>query len=257
MVEFKKIIDILKLYIKYNIYPLLILLTAIIYILSIIILILSGNSIVLYYFGNILSKLFSFNYIYEQNNINLIDKYVNSNEKFLMVFNHRSPFDTIVCLSLFKRNTYLLKTYYGKAIPLSNYIFKYMNLLSVQEKNTTDEIINYTKNRKYGQNVLALAPDQCKLPDEIINDGVGSFRTGAFVGMFPIMPIIIKYNNNFLDFKWENNETFLHCLFKVFLYKDYFIKVKVLDMVYPDENSSIEEYRDKVHNIMSLEYNKL
>lgn len=258
MTDIKKIIDLFELYFDYMLTPVYFIICCIIYMIAIILLIISGNPIILYYVGKIFSIFLSFNYIYDQNNINLIDKYIDSNEKFLVVFNHRTAFDVITCLSIFKRNTYLLKTEFPKSIPLSKYVFKYMNLLTVEEKNNTSQkIIDYTNTRKYGQNVLALAPDQCKFPDEIINDGMGEFKTGAFVGMFPIMPIIIKYNDAYLDFKWENGETFIHSLLKVFLYRNYKIKVRVLDMVYPDENSTIDQYKDKVRNIMSIAYNNL
>ena len=122
---------------------------------------------------------------------------------------------------------------------------------------TTEKIIEYTKNRKVGERVLAVAPDggNCSIDPD---NKVAELKTGAFVGKFPILPIVIKYDkDNYLNFKHELGETLMDCILKGFLYLNHNVKIKVLDMVYPSDDESIIEYKDRVHALISDEYKNI
>jgi 1-acyl-sn-glycerol-3-phosphate acyltransferase len=229
----------------------------VIYIIAVIIILLFDYTDALYYASNIISKILTINYIYDNDNIKMIDNYVNSDEKILITVNHRSAFDVLLFLSMFKKLSCVIFSEGPDKIPLLSKISKKFKNLCVGKKNTVQKIIEFTNNRKKGDNILIIAPDECRYPDDITECNIAKFRTGAFVPMVPIVPIIIKYEDTRLDYMWENKETLYHAFFKVFLSKDYNIKVKVLDKVCPDENSTIEQYRDKVRKIMSDEYDKL
>ena len=49
----------------------------------------------------------------------------------------------------------------------------------------------------------------------------------------------------------------LHSCLKLFLVQNYKIKIKVCDMIEKIENETIEEYKDRVYNIMNDQYNKM
>ena len=49
----------------------------------------------------------------------------------------------------------------------------------------------------------------------------------------------------------------LHSYMKVFLVENYNITVKIGDMIEPDEKESVDEYKDRVYNIMNREYKEL
>lgn len=229
----------------------------IIYILAVIIFLLFDYNDIIYYASNVVSKILSLNYIYDSDNIKMIDNYIDSDEKLLITVNHRSIYDVLIFLSMFRRLSCVIFSDGPSKIPFFIKVTEKLKCLCVGKKNTVTKITEFVKNRKKGDNILVIAPDQCIYPDDVTECNIGKFRTGAFVPMVPIVPIIIKYEDTRLDYMWENKESIYHAFFKVFLSNNYNIKIKVLDKVLPDENSTIEQYRDKVHKIMSYEYDKL
>ena len=72
-----------------------------------------------------------------------------------------------------------------------------------------------------------------------------------------ILPIIIKYEDDTLDYNKELGESVIDAYFKLFLVENYKIKIKVGDIINPDKNESIEEYKNRVYNIMNREYKEL
>ncbi len=49
----------------------------------------------------------------------------------------------------------------------------------------------------------------------------------------------------------------LHSYLKVFLVENYNITIKIGDMIEPDEKEGVEEYKDKVYNIMNEQYKNI
>jgi len=49
----------------------------------------------------------------------------------------------------------------------------------------------------------------------------------------------------------------LHSYLKVFLVENYNITIKIGDIIEPDEKESVEEYKDKVYNIMNKDYKNI
>ena len=81
---------------------------------------------------------------------------------------------------------------------------------------------------------------------------LSEFRTGAFVSLKPILPVIIKYNPYYKDSK--RKFTVIHIITNI---NNLNYKIKVLDPIYPEENDTIESFRDRVYEIMNKEKNKL
>ena len=77
---------------------------------------------------------------------------------------------------------------------------------------------------------------------------------GAFVHKYPILPIVVKYEDESLHHNHDNGESMLHSCLKLFLVKDYNINIKVCDMVEYKEDETIDEYKDRVYKIMNDTY---
>ena len=160
-------------------------------------------------------------------------------------------------MALFDNITFLLNSNLPSYYPFFDKVYKAMNMIYTSNGKTTEKIIEYTKNRKVGERVLAVAPDggNCSIDPD---NKVAELKTGAFVGKFPILPIVIKYDkDNYLNFKHELGETLMDCILKGFLYLNHNVKIKVLDMVYPSDDESIIEYKDRVHALISDEYKNI
>ena len=205
----------------------------------------------------IIMDCLSINLIYDKDNIDIFNKYANSDLKFITIFNHTNLIEPFILLSLFKNISYLLNESIPSFIPFFEIVYKKLKYIYTKKGKTSDIINEYTRNRKNGEGVLFIAPGggkQSENPDENV---ITEFKSGAFVGLFPILPIIIKYDDATADCNFDKGEHFLHGFFKVFLKRNRNIKVKVLDLVRPENDETINEFKDRVHNIMSIEYKRL
>ena len=88
-------------------------------------------------------------------------------------------------------------------------------------------------------------------------ENIGYFtRKGAFISKPKILPILIKLPDNSIIYDFYN-ETVLKSFFKLFLFENYKIKIKVCDMIKANENEGMEEYRDRVYVIMNQLYKEM
>lgn len=261
--EWSELVEYISLYIHYLSIPFRIFIIFFFYFLGIIVMIIMNNDylnkVVVRLWAIIMIRMHSINIIYDKNDIIKYEHYMKTYDNTLVLYNHRTIYDPFLLMCICDNITFLLKTTIPSYFPLFKIIFDIMRMVYIEKGKTTDAIINYTNNRKSSERLLAIAPDGGDYPEDPDFSDIAKFKTGAFVGMFPVIPIIIKYNNKeYLDHKFENDrESFLHCACKGFLNRTYNVKIKVLDMIYPDKNSSIEQYRDKVYDIMNYEYYKL
>jgi 1-acyl-sn-glycerol-3-phosphate acyltransferase len=120
----KFLFNIIDLYIHYFSIVYNIVYIIIIYIIILLLLLIFKNNDVIYYGSNIISKILSFNYIYNSNNIKLIEEYVNSDENVITIMNHRSLFDIIVGLSMFRKLSCIYNKDGPSKIPLFDIINK-------------------------------------------------------------------------------------------------------------------------------------
>lgn len=187
-------------------------------------------------------------------------KYLYSNEKILCVFNHTTLVDGHLLFSVFPRMGIVL--YNQKEFEYiafdKNAVSKLGSILvDYNKRNGITKIINdKVKNRNVGESILFIAP--CKGMSSHNPGNISEFKSsGAFVNKSKILPIIIKYEDDTLDYNKELGESVIDAYFKLFLVENYKIKIKVGDIIIPDNNESIEEYKNRVYNIMNREYKEL
>jgi predicted CopG family antitoxin len=258
----KNFLELFKLYLHYISIPVRILIILIAYFIAVFIACVIGNNYesdtsIMQMTCKLIMCCLSINLIYDEDNLNIFNKYAESDLKFITIFNHTNLIEPFILLSLFKKISYLLNESIPSFIPFFDIVYKKLNYIYTKKGKTSDIIIEYTKNRKKGEGVLFVAPGggkQSENPDENL---ITEFKSGAFVGLFPILPIIIKYDDTTADCNFDKGEHFLHGFFKVFLKRNRIIKVKVLDLVRPEKDETINEFKERVHNIMSIEYKKL
>lgn len=255
----KKIIELFKLYLHYISIPIRILIIFIIYFIAVFIAYILGDNYEIDTFimistCKIIMHCLSINLIYEQDNLDIFNNYANSDLKFIAIFNHTNLIEPFILLSLFKKISYLLNYEIPSSIPFFNIVYKKLNYIYTKKGNTTESIIKYTNNRKKGEGVLFIAPGGGKQSENPDENKITEFKSGAFIGLYPILPIIIKYDDDSADCNFDKGEHFLHGFFKVFLKRNRNIKVKVLDLVTPEKNETINDFKERVHNIMSIEY---
>ena len=217
-----------------------------------------GNvtTLIIIFFKFVLHYLMSFNIEISDSDYNKYMRYLYSDEKFICVFNHITTLDGLILLSTFpKMGIVLYRQKFFDYIGYDDESNSKLGSIFVNEdkkSNVTTKIKETIYNRKKGQSVLFISPDANTLPDE--ENNISKFiKNGAFVSKSKILPIIIKCEDYSIIYNYEH-ENFLASFFKLFLFENHKIKIKVGDIIDPNENESIEEYRDRVYLIMNEQY---
>tara|TARA_Y100000389_G_scaffold198989_1_gene236527 strand:+ start:579 stop:1184 length:606 start_codon:yes stop_codon:yes gene_type:complete len=197
----------------------------------------------------------SYNIEISDEDYNKYMRHLYSDEKFLCIFNHISILDGFVLLSTFPKMGFVLN---------KQKVFDYIYYDDLTNKKTGGIFVNVNKktnvtckiekkvnNRKCGENILFISPTN-EIPDTF--NSISFFKkTGAFVNKRKILPILIKYEDNSL-INIIGIQSIYSNFVKLFLPKNYNIKIKVGVMINAGENESIEEYRDRVYEIMNQQY---
>lgn len=216
-------------------------------------------TLIIVFFKFVVHYLMSFNIEISDDDYNKYMRYLYSDEKYLCIFNHISTVDGFVLLSTFpnlgfvlnKHNFYDYISYDDLTNKKIGGIFVNMN----KKTNVASKIEKKVSNRKNGDNILFISPSEANLPKEMENIGYFT-RKGAFISKPKILPILIKLPDNSIIYDFYN-ETVLKSFFKLFLFENYKIKIKVCDMIKANENEGIEEYRDRVYVIMNQLYKEM
>ena len=143
-----------------------------------------------------------------------------------------------------------------KICPLGKLLAKNSQTIII-EKNATETLNEKIKNRKANSNLIMIFADAMNpiLPGY----NIAPFKTGGFVGKFDILPIVIKYKNYTVDptFRWFDGEDYFIGASKIALNDHIDVTLDVMDIQSCESNMSIEEYRDKVYNLMNKRYDEL
>jgi 1-acyl-sn-glycerol-3-phosphate acyltransferase len=207
--------------------------------------------------GKTMLYILSINVIFDDVDLVKYSEYLYSDKKFIAVFNHTSLVDPIVLYSIFERySCVLLKNPIFSLCGYSDKIHKKLKNIFVAKNNTTSQILERVSNRKSGDSVLFIAPGAGNTP--LNPDNITEFTgNGAFIGKYPILPIVLKLEDDSIHHNYDNGESYLHSIMKLFLLNNYKIKVIVGDMIEPYDNESIENYKNRTYNIMNDMYHKI
>lgn len=207
--------------------------------------------------GKTLISLMSIDVEIDNDDFVRYSQYLYSDKKFLAVFNHTSLADGFVLLSTFDRPCFvMLKNPVFRWFGYGDKIHKKLRNIYVEKNNTTKQILEYVSNRKSGDSVLFIAPGSGNTPTN--PDNITEFKgNGAFIGKYPILPVLMKFEDNSIHHNNDNGESFLHSTIKLFLLSNYKIKLKIGDMIEPLEEESIDEYKQRTYDIMNGLYHSI
>ena len=206
------------------------------------------------WFAKIFMYILSFNINISKEDLVKYMEYLYSDTKFICTFNHTTLIDGFVLISTFPRSSYLiLKVIIYSTIGYSEKIHNQLGNIFVEKGTTSKKIKERVDSRKSGDKILFIAPGSGNT--SAIPGSITEFTSnGAFVHKYPILPIVVKYEDESLNYNHDNGESMLHSCLKLFLVKDYAINIKVCDMVEYKEGETIEEYKNRVYAIMNETY---
>ena len=210
------------------------------------------------FIGKIMLFILSINVKISREDYNKYINYAYSDEKFISVITHKSLIDIIIyfgtlplCASIMNKQKEF------------DYIFlddklceKNGTILIDRDKpggGTTAKIKESLHKRKSGDPILFIAPG-AGVPSEN-PDNIPHFKgKGAFVNKSKILPIVMKYQDNTIDYNGNYGESMFNGYLKVFLVENYNVEIIVGDLIEPIETESIQEYSDRVYKIMNNIY---
>lgn len=188
------------------------------------------------------------------NNLETMFRYFHSDERVVCVMNHTSLYDPFMSICTLQCICGVFKEEGLRAFPfLKEAILNNSNCIMVKKGETTKMITEYVNKRKSGEEILIVYADGMgKIPEGSV---IAPFKTGAFVPRCKVIPVVIKYKNYTIDpcFRWYNNDNIVWAQFRMFLDNSCDVEVDVLDPVDPG-NMSIEQHRDRVHQLMEEKY---
>lgn len=117
----------------------------------------------------------------------------------------------------------------------------------------SDKIKDFVNERKSGDRMLMIAPSAGYSNNDNQNK-LEEFRTGAFLPLTPVLPVIIKYSPYI---NWKNGQSFLNFLYEILSAEKKLYSFKVLDEVQPKENETPEEFKERVKLYMESEMEKI
>ena len=188
-------------------------------------------------------------------NKELFDYYCKSDKPVLIVSNHTSLWDGIMLSGVFGKIKYLAAKNADKVFVGTKFCLNKLDCIIVKNGGTVKAIRNNVNTRKANDNILVVFPDAMNpIPP---NKNIAPFKTGAFATGIDILPILIKYKDYTIDptFYWYKNENPFHGWIKLLLNTNFKTTIKVLPLIKVMNN--IEEFKDKVYDIMSFNLAKL
>jgi len=206
-------------------------------------------------FGKLMIWGFSMDIIIEDDDLIKYNQYLYSDKKLLAIFNHSTIADGFIMPGIFDKTSVVLLKINSLPGYSENVNNKVKNIV-IEKGKTSQKILDYIENRKIGGNMLFIAPGSGNTPT--IPDNITEFKSkSAFIGKYPIMPVLVKYQDDSLNHNADRGESVMHSYLKLFLIKDYKVRVKVLDLIECNDEETVEEYRDRVYNIMNNAYKEL
>lgn len=184
-------------------------------------------------------------------------KYLYSDQKLICTFNHTTFADGFILASALPRSCYvMLKLIFHTLIYYTDANNEKYGNIYVKKGKTSETIKNRVNNRKIGDPIICIAPGSGNTPQ--IPGNITDFTgTGAFVEGFPILPIVIKYEDDSLHHNHDNGESMLHSCLKLFLVQNYKINIKICDLVEKSEGDTLDQYKNKVFDIMNETYKNM
>lgn len=259
-----KFLRLLKIFIIYVGMPFRILLILLIFIIGIYVLnILKQESDItacLLIMGKLVIYTLSMKIIISKEDYDKYMKLLYSDEKFICLFTHQTFIDSVLMLATFPRSAPIMnKQPEFKYINFDDNIINKLGgiFITINTKsNTIDKIKQKVENRKSGTPPLFIAPSggfSSQIPGNI-----SKFKgNGAFINKTKILPILIKFEDETLNYNGDYGESMIDSYLKLLLVENYKIKIAVGDMIDPDESETYIEYKERVYNIINEQYKDL
>ncbi len=190
--------------------------------------------------------------IYKDKNLNKYNDFKNKSGG-IVIFTHCTLFDQHI---IYKELNDVLKIVVREdtcIFPYNLMCKKIGHIMVNKNSKASDKIKDFVNERKSGDRMLMIAPSAGYSNNDNQNV-LEEFRTGAFLPLTPVLPVVIKYSPYI---NWKNGQSFLNFLYEILSAEKKLYSFKILDEVQPKENETPETFKERVKLYMESEMEKI
>jgi len=178
--------------------------------------------------------------------------------KAIVIFNHVTIIDIYfiwahICLTC----PLLHSKWYTYFLRLSKFVDAIPIDVDNRNSSNSNKIFEFIDNSNSNSNTNSGSAKANKLiaiaPEGVITNGHSliQFRTGAFITEKPVLPVILKFPNKYINVSWSNNYSTFFVLYNMFsqLYNN--AVIEVLPLQYKKQDETSREFADRVRDAMS------
>lgn len=181
-----------------------------------------------------------------------LEKYYDFKKKHtngIALFTHTSYLDGLILAKELKE----APSFICLRKPLISYMYdiaKKWNCLIIEPKQNNSKVItSAVLDRNKNERLLLIAPTGSDM-EQTDEFKLNEFKTGAFISLSPVLPILIVYNPHIYI---EKKSSQIDGILDIIKNEKLNYKVKILDPIYPNKEDTIESYKSRVYNIMNNE----
>jgi len=167
----------------------------------------------------------------------------------IAVYNHVSIIDTLLQIAYIHPFSFAINSYHSKISFIKQYLDK-LDCIEIDHKkqNQIGKIIEHVAAHK---NMLAIAPEGT------LSNGHAllKFRTGAFVPMTPIQPIVIKYPHDHCNPAWVCDVSIFTIIYRLATQFHNNATLELLPTMYPRDDENPKQFSDRVRLAMAKALN--
>ena len=181
---------------------------------------------------------------FEEHNKKILDNFYTNESKAVILFNHPSFLDTFIIPSFVDKN-WLRPVAYGPyfGFPLNLFSNTFNPIyIPKNSKGVSTLITNAILSRNTREPFILIAPGGSDKNES--QRVMSKFKYGAFIAKAPILPIVVRYTTN-VD-RWP----IVCATMKRLCGLPVYFKVRVLDPIYPTEDESLDDLKNRVQVYM-------
>ena len=187
-----------------------------------------------------------------------LDKYYEFKKEHtngVALFTHTSYLDGVILATELQEapSFVCLKKPLEMASILHDIAKKWKCLIIEPNQNNSKVITETILERNKNDPLLLIAPSGDNLSQENEFE-LNEFKTGPFISLSPILPILISYSPHIYV---KKKDTQIKSFIDILNIEKLTYKVKILDPIYPEKGDNINTYKNKVYNIMNSEREKI
>jgi lysophosphatidylcholine acyltransferase/lyso-PAF acetyltransferase len=170
-------------------------------------------------------------------------------ENAIAIYNHVTPLDATFLAGKIYPFAFVFNSIHANTFVFRKMVQRLKFIVIRYEKGVgqSQHIVDYVKTNTHERKRLLVVA-----PEGTLSDGKGllSFKTGSFVAMHPIQPIVLRFPHKHVNPAWYGNIHIVGLLFRIALQLINYAYIELLPLQYPLPNETPLEFSVRVREKM-------